>query len=283
MKLATFRRTPSHKPEVGIVRDAEIIPCPVPGLDMRALIEGWSGFAQDAIEWSRSQQALKLETVRLLAPVPNPSKVMAIGLNYADHVAESGLTPPPAQIWFCKTANSVHGPHDPIVIPEVSAQVDYEGEMVAIVGKRAKHVSPENAASHIFGYCVGNDVSVRDWQLRTSQWVLGKSADTHAPFGPWITTADDVPDPHALDIRVFVNGQLRQSSNTQHLIFNVFDQISELSKLMTLEPGDVIFTGTPGGVGVAMNPPRFLKAGDNVACEMARLGRIEATMADETP
>jgi 2-keto-4-pentenoate hydratase/2-oxohepta-3-ene-1,7-dioic acid hydratase in catechol pathway len=163
-----------------------------------------------------------------------------------------------------------------------SEQVDYEAELVVIISKRSRHVTKELAPAVVFGYCAGNDVSVRDWQLRSSQWVLGKSFDTHAPIGPWIVTPDEIIDPHALGIRCFVNGEERQNSNTRHLIFNVFEQITHLSTAMTLEPGDIIFTGTPGGVGLAMNPPRWLKPGDRVRVEIDRIGAIEAIIRPET-
>jgi 2-keto-4-pentenoate hydratase/2-oxohepta-3-ene-1,7-dioic acid hydratase in catechol pathway len=176
---------------------------------------------------------------------------------------------------------SINAPFEPIELPMASEQVDYEAELVVIIGKRCKHVTAEKAAQVVFGYCAGNDVSVRDWQLRTSQWVLGKSFDTHAPMGPWIVTPDEIGDPHALGIRCFVNGEQRQSSNTRHLIFNVYDQIVHLSNATTLEPGDVIFTGTPGGVGLAMKPPRWLKPGDKVRVEIDRIGAIEAVMRPE--
>jgi 2-keto-4-pentenoate hydratase/2-oxohepta-3-ene-1,7-dioic acid hydratase in catechol pathway len=224
---------------------------------------------------------IPLEAVRLLAPVPRPGKMLAIGLNYADHIAESGQKTPEHQVWFAKMQTSAHGPFEPIELPTASLFVDYEAELVAVIGGGGRHISPENAAAAVFGYCVGNDVTARDWQFQTPQWTLGKSFDTHAPFGPWIVTSDEVGDPHTLGIRALVNGEKRQDSNTRHLVFNVFDQVSHLSKAMTLEPGDVIFTGTPGGVGAAMSPPQALKDGDRVRIEIDRLGAIEATMRPE--
>ena len=188
---------------------------------------------------------------------------------------------PPHQIWFTKAVTSINGPSDPIELPIASAQVDYEAELVVIIGKRCKHVPKERAADVVFGYCAGNDVSVRDWQMQTTQWVLGKSFDTHAPIGPWIVTADEIGDPHTMGIRCFVNGERRQNSNTANLVFNVYDQIAHLSRAMTLEPGDIIFTGTPGGVGLAMQPPQWLKAGDKVRVEIDRIGSIEAEMQPE--
>jgi 2-keto-4-pentenoate hydratase/2-oxohepta-3-ene-1,7-dioic acid hydratase in catechol pathway len=159
--------------------------------------------------------------------------------------------------------------------------LDYEAELVFVVGQGGRHIPRERASDAIFGYCVGNDVSVRDWQMASGQFSIGKSFDTHAPFGPWITTADEVPDPHALAIKCWVNGEVRQDSNTRHLVFNLWDQIEHLSQAMTLEPGDLLFTGTPGGIGAAMNPRRFLKDGDRVRIEIEGLGAIDNPCATE--
>ncbi|MGE0829866.1 MAG: fumarylacetoacetate hydrolase family protein [Hyphomonadaceae bacterium] len=282
MKLASFTRQQGGLTQIGVVSGEQIFPATgaEADLDMRGLIARWDELKSKASDWAKGA-GIPLSSVRLMAPIARPEKIMAIGLNYADHVAESGLETPKEQIWFCKQPSCTNGPYDPIQIPKASSSIDYEVELVAVIGKRCKHVSREKAAEVIFGYCVGNDVSTRDWQLKTPQWVLGKSFDTHGPYGPWITTADEVGDPHALDISCKVNGELRQNSNTKHLIFNVFAQIEELTKAMTLEPGDVIFCGTPGGVGVAMKPPKFLKAGDRVTCEISKLGRIEGVMTPE--
>jgi 2-keto-4-pentenoate hydratase/2-oxohepta-3-ene-1,7-dioic acid hydratase in catechol pathway len=210
--------------------------------------------------------------------VPRPGKIFAIGLNYADHIAESKAETPACQVWFAKAVTAINGPNDPIEIARAGPFVDYEVELVVVIGKRGRNISRGEASTHVFGYCVGNDVTERAWQHRTSQWSLGKSFDTHAPIGPWITTADEIGDPHGLSVRCFVNGEKRQDSNTRHLVFTVWDQIEHLSQAMTLEPGDLIFTGTPGGVGAAMDPRQFLKPGDTVRCEIDRLGAIEATM-----
>jgi len=219
--------------------------------------------------------------VRLLAPIPRPGKILGTGLNYADHVAESGLPPPKDQIWFAMPATAVAGPFDPIQMPRVSEQLDYEVELVFVIGRRCRHVSRERVPEVLFGYCVGNDVSVRDWQSRTSQVLLGKSFDTHAPFGPCIVTSDEIIDPHALGIRCFVNGEKRQESNTRELIYDCFAQVEHLSKVMTLEPGDVVFTGTPAGVGFGFNPPRWLKVGDVVRAEIDGIGFIENVVVNE--
>lgn len=228
---------------------------------------------------------LPLAAVELLAPVPRPGKTLAIGLNYLEHVQErivgESRSVPEHQIWFPKLANAIHAPFAPIVLPRISQMSDYEAEMVAVIGQRCRHVPAQRAHEVVFGYAVGNDVSVRDIQKRTSQWTLGKSFDTHAPLGPWITTADQVSDPHALEMRAWVNGELRQHSNTRLMMHNVWAQIAQLTQVMTLEPGDLIFTGTCSGVGAAFDPPKYLRAGDTVRIEIEMLGAIEARCVDE--
>ena len=275
MKLATFDA--GAGPETGIVFGEEIVATGLPGT-MIDLISGWSDLEAAMSEAARSGERIALSNVKLLAPVQRPGKIFAIGLNYADHIAESKMETPPHQVWFTKAVTSINGPFDPIEVPAFAPLVDYEVELVAVIGKRGRRISAENAASHVFGYCVGNDVTERMWQHRTPQWSLGKSFDTHAPIGPWITTSDEVPDPHQLGLRCHVNGDTRQTSNTSHLVFNIWEQIEHLSQAMTLEPGDLIFTGTPGGVGAAMDPRQFLKPGDVVRCEIDDLGAIEAHM-----
>jgi len=284
MKLATF--SAGGAPELGIVQGEAVVSISRarPGLasEMVDLIARWIEVEREVRGVAATPtDAIPLDAVRLLAPIRRPGKIMAIGLNYADHIAESGLGEPKDQIWFSKAVTAVNGPFDPIQIPKVSQAVDYEAEMVAVIGAGGRHIARTDAAKAVFGYCVGNDATERAWQHRTTQWVLGKSFDSHAPFGPWITTADEVADPHALAIRGLVNGEVRQDSNTRHLVFNVFDQIAHLSEAMTLEPGDLIYTGTPGGVGAAMKPMRFLKAGDLVRVEIEGLGAIENPCADE--
>jgi 2-keto-4-pentenoate hydratase/2-oxohepta-3-ene-1,7-dioic acid hydratase in catechol pathway len=218
--------------------------------------------------------------VTLLSPIARPGKMMGIGLNYSDHAAESKMDLPKVQLWFAKAATSIGDPYADIHLPKVSEQLDYEAELVVVIGRRCRHVSKANAPSVIFGYMAGNDVSVRDWQLNTSQFSLGKSFDTHGPVGPCIATADSV-DPHDLDIRCFVNGEERQQSNTKHLIFDCYDMVEHLSKAMTLEPGDLLFTGTPAGVGFGMDPKQWLKAGDVVQVEIEGIGTIENRVVNE--
>jgi 2-keto-4-pentenoate hydratase/2-oxohepta-3-ene-1,7-dioic acid hydratase in catechol pathway len=281
MKLVTFAK--GQTPEIGvIINDTTIAPLGHLAPDMIALIANWD-ISRPKVEAvsTTPEDTVEIASVRLLAPVPRPGKIFAIGLNYADHVAETGMATPASQIWFTKAGTSVNGPYDPVQIPRGSMMTDYEVEMVAVIGKGGRHISKEDAAAHVFGYCVGNDVTERAWQMRSPQFCLGKSFDTHAPFGPWITTSDVAGDVHNLGIRCFVNGDERQSSNTRHLIFKLWEQIAELSQAMTLEPGDVIFSGTPGGVGMAMKPMTMLKAGDVVRCEVDGLGHIEAIFVAE--
>jgi 2-keto-4-pentenoate hydratase/2-oxohepta-3-ene-1,7-dioic acid hydratase in catechol pathway len=282
MKLATFLTDAG--PKLGVLGEGGVIPLAsgLADLDMISLIGGWNEHRRSSERTLHSgRAAIPLEAVTLVAPIARPGKILCIGLNYADHVRESELEWPVQQLWFSKAGTTVHPPYAPVEIPKASDKVDYEAEMVVVIGKTGRHISRASAPDYVFGYCVGNDVSVRDWQLATPQWMLGKSFDTHAPFGPWITTSDEVGDPHLLDIRCIVNGETRQQSNTRHLIFNVYDQIAHLSEAMTLEQGDIIFTGTPGGVGLARKPPCLLKAGDVVRCEIDRLGWIENSFEDE--
>ena len=278
MKIASFDA--GDGPETGVIIGDRIHSTGIAG-SMIDLIAQWDVVRQSVASNAQRDPGLALEDIRLLAPVARPGKIFAIGLNYADHIAESAMGIPERQVWFTKAVTSINAPFDSVLIATGAPNVDYEAELVAVIGKRGKHISRQDAPGHVFGYCVGNDVTERAWQHATPQWSLGKSFDTHAPIGPWITTADEIGDPHTLDLRCLVNGEVRQSSNTRHLVFNLWEQIEHLSHGMTLEVGDLIFSGTPGGVGAAMKPPRFLKAGDVVRCEIERLGAIEAVLADE--
>jgi 2-keto-4-pentenoate hydratase/2-oxohepta-3-ene-1,7-dioic acid hydratase in catechol pathway len=277
MKLVTFAA--AGQARLGRVEGNEIIPLPPSlGSMIDVIIGGPKLRAQAAATVGRP---VPLGNVRLLPPLPRPGKILAIGMNYADHVRETGAAMPTRQIWFCKQPTAANGPFDPILLPKASTQVDYEAELVVVIGRGGRHISRAEAPGAVFGYCVGNDVSARDWQMATSQWMLGKSFDTHAPFGPWITTADEVPNPHTLGLRCFVNGDKRQESNTSNLVFDIWDQIAHVSDVMMLEPGDLIFTGTPGGVGLGMKPQVYLKEGDVVRVEIDKLGAIEAVCRAE--
>ena len=219
-----------------------------------------------------------LADVRLEATVPNPSKFLAIGMNYKKHVQEvleAGIKVPDSQFWFNKQVSCVNGPFDPVHLPHASDKVDYEAELGVVIGRRCRHVSVADAPSVVAGYLVINDVSVRDWQMRSPTMTLGKSFNTHGPMGPWLVTPDEVPDPHALRMRMLVNGEVKQEVSTGEMIFNIWDQIAYLSTVMTLEPGDVIATGTPSGVGAAMKPPQFRRVGDVMRVEIENIGHIE--------
>lgn len=229
----------------------------------------------------RTRSDIPLADVRLLAPIEQPGKFLAIGMNYRKHVEEAarvGVKAPANQMWFNKQTTCISGPCDDID-PGVTEKLDYEAELGAVIGRTAKHVSRGDARSCVFGYFVANDVSARDWQFHTPTFTMGKSFDTHGPIGPCIVTSDELGDPHTLGIRCFVNGELRQESNTSQMLNDLWDQIAYLTTAFTLQPGDLIATGTPEGVGAGMDPPKFLQAGDVVRCEIDGIGAIENTVA----
>lgn len=223
---------------------------------------------------------IALSDVTLLAPIERPGKYLAIGMNFGKHVEEAaklGIERPKRQFWFNKQTTCLSGPYDAIEMG-VSEKLDYEVELGVVIGKPAKGVSEADAANHVFGYFVANDVSARDWQAHSPTFTMGKSFDTHGPIGPWIVTADEIGDPHSLRLRCWVNDELRQDADTGELIYNVWQQISYLSTAFTLEPGDLIATGTPSGVGIGMDPPIYLNSGDVVRCEIEGIGVIENTV-----
>jgi 2-keto-4-pentenoate hydratase/2-oxohepta-3-ene-1,7-dioic acid hydratase in catechol pathway len=223
-----------------------------------------------------------LSDVRLLAPV-QPRKFLAIGLNYADHIAESGMEAPEYPVFFNKQVTCVIGPDDDVHMPRVSSLLDYEGELAVVIGTRCRHVPEERAHEVIAGYTITNDVSVRDWQLRTPTMTMGKSFDTHGPLGPWIVTGDELGDPHQLALKTYLNDELRQDGNTREMIYNCFKQVAHLSAAFTLEPGDVIATGTPAGIGAVRQPfPQgLLKVGDVVRIEIDGIGELRNTVVEE--
>ena len=283
MKLCAFSREGS--PRLGVVEEDGIVDLAVaaPELprDMAALLAAGEGALRRASAATAAAKRLPLGSVTLGPPIARPPKFLAIGLNYADHVAEAGLERPSLPTVFNKQSTCVAGPRDPVHMPRVSRVLDYEGELGFVIGRRCRHVPRERAHEVIAGYLVVNDVSVRDWQLRVPTWTMGKSFDTHGPIGPWLTTADELSDPHALRLRTWVGSELRQDSNTKHLIFDCFAIVEHLSTAFTLEPGDVIATGTPGGVGIASKPPRLLNAGDVVRVEIEGLGALENPVIEE--
>lgn len=221
---------------------------------------------------------LPLDRARLIAPIPNPRKFLSLGGNYQSHLAETakiGIVRGATQTWFNKQTSCITGPFHPIEKPVLSEQLDYEGELGVVIGRRCRGVKAADAMAHVAGYLICNDVSVRDWQLRAPTHMIGKSFDTHGPMGAWLTTKDEIPDPHALRLTTHVNGELRQSASTSDMIARIGDMLEELTAAFTLEPGDILSTGTPAGVGGLMDPPRYLKAGDIVRVEIEALGHIE--------
>lgn len=214
------------------------------------------------------------EAVKLLAPIPRPPKIICVGLNYRDHAMESGLAIPETPTIFAKFPNCVIGPGQPIVLPRNSTRPDYEAELAVVIGKGGRHIAEEDWREHVFGYTILHDVSARDFQMATSQWMIGKTFDTFAPMGPAIVTADEIPDPHNLRISLTLNGATMQDSNTGNLIFKIPQLIAYLSSVFTLETGDVIATGTPAGVGFARKPPVYLKPGDEVRIRIEGIGEL---------
>ncbi|WP_174273336.1 fumarylacetoacetate hydrolase family protein [Sphingomonas bacterium] len=282
MKLVRFEKGDSGGgARIGAVKGDGVVDLAAVGCRWPTII-ALAGAGADALDEvrllvERSEPTVALANVRLLAPIERPGKYLAIGMNYAKHLEEAdrlGVARAKHQTWFNKQTSCISGPYDDIY-PGVTEKLDYEVELGAVIGKPAKRVSEADAPAHVFGYFVANDVSARDWQFHTPTFTMGKSFDTHGPIGPWIVTADEVTDPHALDLRCFVNGELRQSSNTGQMIHNLWAQIAYVSTAFTLETGDLIATGTPEGVGVGMEPPSFLQPGDIVRCEIDGIGAIE--------
>jgi 2-keto-4-pentenoate hydratase/2-oxohepta-3-ene-1,7-dioic acid hydratase in catechol pathway len=278
MKLVTF--TQGNSTRIGVLDGDAIIDLSVaaPTLprEMCAFLTAGApalAAAKQAVGSTSARMALK--DVKLEAPILRPPKILAVGLNYKDHIAETGNKTPEVPMIFNKQSTAVTSPQGDIYLPRESEQLDYEGEFAVVIGRYCRHVPKNRAREVIAGYTIVNDVSVRDWQRRVPTFTMGKSWDTHCPLGPWITTADEVGDPHTLELKTWVNGELRQHSNTSQLLFNAFDLVEHLTTAFTLEPGDIISTGTPGGVAVAMKPPKWLKPGDVVKIAIDKLGEIE--------
>ena len=284
MKLSTF--THNGVTRIGVVVDGAMVDLSAAAPELPREMSAFLAAGAAAMDRARQAAAgsgsrLPLERLKLEAPVLCPPEFLAIGLNYADHIAESKMERPKFPLFFNKQSSCVTGPYDPIHLPRVSKALDYEGELGFVIGRRCRHVPRDRAHEVIAGYLVVNDVSVRDWQFKAQTMTLGKSFDTHGPIGPWIVTPDEVGDPHTLELRTWVNGELRQHSNTRQLVFDCYAQVETLSTVFTLMPGTVISTGTPAGVAFAMKPPRMLVAGDIVRIEIERVGHIENPVIDE--
>jgi len=305
MKLVTFRQAGIHRVgsvfgdrvvdlheacaamfrEQGKVRYRQLAEAYVPA-DMIGLLEGGAESleaAERAAEFALARPetddgrrlVYRLGEVRLEAPIPKPEKIICVGHNYREHILEMKREIPQYPVIFAKFPNTVRGPEDDIPFPAATAELDYEAEFAFVIGKKATGVRREDALAYVAGYTIANDVSCRDLQRRTIQWLQGKTVDGTLPTGPWLVTADEIPDPSGLGIELRVNGELRQKSNTANLVFDVPYLVEFLSGLMTLQPGDLVCTGTPGGVGAAMNPPVFLKPGDVVRIDIERIGTLE--------
>jgi 2-keto-4-pentenoate hydratase/2-oxohepta-3-ene-1,7-dioic acid hydratase in catechol pathway len=245
---------------------------------MRALLQSLDGKFEslaDTVRNASVEARLKMTDVTLAPVIPDPEKIICIGLNYRDHAKETNLAIPEVPTVFAKYSNTLIGDGEAILIPASTSKVDYEAELAFAIGRRAKNVSEQEALTYVAGYTIFNDVSARDYQLRTSQWTLGKSFDTFGPIGPALVTKDEVPDPHALTIRLRIGDELLQDSNTRNMVFSVAALVAHLSTAMTLEPGDIVATGTPAGVGFTRNPPRFLRAGETVRVEIEGLGVLQ--------
>jgi 2-keto-4-pentenoate hydratase/2-oxohepta-3-ene-1,7-dioic acid hydratase in catechol pathway len=275
MRLVNFRQ--NGRVEFGLERDGFIRSLAGAGYasDAEFLAGGEKALeAAHALAAQTDARQIPLGEVQLLAPVLRPGKVLCVGLNYRDHAIESNMTIPEVPTIFLKLPNAVIGPDADIVLPRNSAQPDYEAEMAAVIGIGGRNIRREDWKRHVLGYTILNDVSARDVQLATSQWTLGKSFDTFAPIGPAIVTTDEIEDPHTLDIQLSINGEVLQHSNTKHLIFKLPDLIAHLSAVIPLEPGDIISTGTPAGVGLGRSPQRWLKANEEIVIKIDRIGEL---------
>jgi len=246
----------------GRVEDDEVVPM---GADLVAYLAGAA---------ARDGERVPMSRVRLLAPVPRPGAIVCVGLNYRDHAAESGQPLPTEPILFAKFANSVIGPGAPIVVPPETERPDYEAELAVVIGRTASRVDAADAMRYVAGYTCANDVSARDLQFAGSQWMLGKAIDTFLPCGPWLVTADELPDPQALAIRCSIDGEVLQDSSTDRMVFGVAELVAFVTRTMTLEPGDLLVTGTPPGVGFARTPPRWLLDGERVSVEIEGIGTL---------
>lgn len=285
MRLVTYQS--SRGPRVAGVRaegyvDLQDADPQLPS-SLRELLAQGNDALRRAAQATQAGQALDPSTVRLLAPVPDPEKIFCIGLNYADHAAETGAKIPSEPVVFNKFLTALRAHEDDIVLPKVSSQVDYEAELVVVIGREGRYIPRESAMDYVAGYACGHDVSARDWQKGKpgNQWLLGKSFDSFAPLGPELVTADEVGDPGTLEIELRLNGEVMQHSNTRQLIFPVDYLVAYLSQVATLKPGDLIYTGTPPGVGMARQPPVWLKDGDVVEIEIERIGRLRNRVVAE--
>jgi len=272
MRLVTFQTEAGATPQAGIVSSDQVIGL---GRDMLSVIASGT---LPALAGPRYD----LAAVKLLAPISRPPKFICVGMNYRDHAREAGVEIPSVPTIFSKFSNVVIGPGAPIVLPKNSSRPDYEAEFAFVIGPGGRHIPAAQALDHVFGYTIVNDVSARDHQTATSQWLISKSFDTFAPMGPWIVTRDEIADPHALDLQLEIGGDVLQHSNTRELVFGVPALIEYISSVVTLEPGDIVATGTPAGVGFARKPPRYLRPGDEVVIRIQGIGELRNPVTGES-
>ena len=287
MRLASFSLE-GERPRPGLLLGDEILDLSDPATGLpptmaELLALGSEGLRRAEAAAAGAARRHHLEAVRRHAPVPDPPVILAIGMNYRAHVAELGREPPEWQYWFTKQRTAIAGPGDPIVLPSVSDMVDYEGELALVIGPRCQHVPAARAFEVVAGFTIINDVSTRDWQWRTPTFMMGKSFDSHAPCGPELVTGDELGDPGSLALRTWVNDELRQDSSTADLIFGCAEMIEYLTTAFPLEPGTIIATGTPAGVGAGFDPPRFLVAGDTVRIAIEGIGELSNPVAQGGP
>ena len=270
MRLVTFLDRSGHA-EAGLLSGKEIASL---GSSMLSVCATGNLSAVPGLRYSLSE-------VKLLAPIPRPPKFICVGLNYRDHAAEARMEVPKVPTIFSKFTNVLIGPGEPIVLPKVSTKPDYEAEFAFVIGRGGRYIPASRAMDHVFGYTIVNDVSARDFQGHSTQWLMGKTFDTFAPTGPWIVTRDEIADPHALDISLEIGGETLQKSNTRELIFKIPDLIEYISQVVTLEPGDIVATGTPAGVGFARTPRRWLKPGEEVIVRIQGIGELRNPVVAE--
>lgn len=284
MKLVAFR-SGDGPAQAGVLRGQQIISLREAGFaDLISVLGAGAGVLPRLEGWLESappSEVTDLAGATLLAPIPKPGKFICVGLNYRDHAAEARMEIPKTPTIFSKFTNTVIGPGAPIVLPKASSKPDYEAEFAFVIGTGGRHIPANRWQDHVFGYTIVHDVSARDFQTATTQWLMGKTFDTFAPMGPWLVSADEIADPHQLSISLEIGGERLQDSNTRELIFKIPELVEYISSVCTLEPGDVVSTGTPAGVGFARKPPRWLKAGDEVVIRVEGIGELRNPVVAE--
>jgi len=275
VKLITFRRTPVAAPEPGLLQKDAVYPlAPLGFVDAESFIAAGEQAIASARAAVGKQPAVPLSSVQLLSPLLHPPRIFCVGLNYLDHAAESKMAVQAVPTIFMKLPSAITGPDSDIVLPPNSTQPDYEAELAVVIGRSARNVTRDNWRECVFGYTILNDVSARDIQLATSQWTLGKSFPTFCPIGPCVVSADELTDPHTLDVRLSIDGETMQHANTRDLIFDIPAVLGYISAIVPLEPGDIVSTGTPHGVGLGRTPPRWMRPGEEVVIEISGIGRL---------